>query len=413
MANGKPDVTNCADPFLPTWAPPTSDQPQGLTLTYATPLLPSQVNIFLVGNPQEILRIEVVNSLTKLGKLIYDREQPGVSLPGGEKCPATFSIPASTEFEVDTVIIHTAASQTPLQIDAVELVGELRGYIELPVFWRAPLPGAPISLAAGQNGLVYIVTDPDGYANYADPARDELYAYDVEGNQLKKISIPAGSDLKDVAADPFGNLVIIDGISDKFVILSPEGKQLTTGGEDPFSQAVVSPQDGNLYLLMSSIIFVYTTDTAELVREMWLDDLHSYTGLAFDPLGALYTIRDADWDPTWMQLSPSTGNEMNAMPLKSSSIVDNVARDLAVDANGNFYILFGLNTSDIAVHMLDPNGYFLRRFGKLDYDTEPTPEGSFFEPRTIAVSPDGRFIFIADGREGDYHLTAFLLEPEQ
>jgi hypothetical protein len=106
-------VTNCSDPILPTWALPASDQPQALTLTYTTPLLPHQVNLFLVGNPQQILCVEVVNSLTGLGRLIYDREHPEVKLPDGKTCPVQVSIPANLDFEVDTIIVHTDAAKTP------------------------------------------------------------------------------------------------------------------------------------------------------------------------------------------------------------------------------------------------------------------------------------------------------------
>jgi len=401
-ADGKPDVTDCSVPMLTTWAPPASDQPQALPLTYTTPLMLQQVNLYLVGNPQEILRIEALNSQTGLGRLIYDHEQPVVKLPNGKTCPVQVSLPASLEFEVDTVIIHTAASQKPLQIDAVEMVGELKAYLDAPVFWRMPLTSTPRSLAVGQNGLVYVVT-----------ADGSVQTFDLEGNQFPALSLPAGVSASQILADPFGSLVVIDDEKGQFFVLSPEGKLLASGGEDLFGSGAISPVDGNLYLLMGSAIQIYTIDTGDFVQMVPLDDLHSYVGLAIDQLGALYTVRDYDWDPAWVQLTPSTGQEMNAMPLKTSQVVDNVASALAIDGNGNFYVLFSTNTGSIAVHKLDPQGNLLSRFGKLDYDTDPIPEGSFFEPRAIAVSPDGRFIFITDGYDEKSHLTAFLLEPEE
>jgi DNA-binding beta-propeller fold protein YncE len=282
------------------------------------------------------------------------------------------------------------------------MVGKLYGYLDAPVFWRVPLESTPRSLAVGKNGLVYVVT-----------ADGRLHTFDVDGNQLPALSLPSGTKPSHVVADPFGSLVIIDDEQGRFFVLSTEGKLLASGGQDIFGPAAVSPEDGNLYLLMGSAIHIYTIDTGDFVRIMPLDDLHSYAGLAIDKLGALYTVRDYDWDPTWVQLTSSTGEEMNAMPLKTSNMVDNAASDVAIDASGNCYVLFIGNTGNIAVHKLDPNGYFLNRFGKLDYDSDPTPEGLLFEPRAIAVSPDGRYIFITDGYEEKSHLTAFLLEPEQ
>jgi hypothetical protein len=40
------------------------------------------------------------------------------------------------------------------------------------------------------------------------------------------------------------------------------------------------------------------------------------------------------------------------------------------------------------------------------------PEGAFLDPRAITVSPDGRFILVADGYDDTAYLTAFLLEPQ-
>jgi hypothetical protein len=219
MADGEPDVTDCTVPMLTTWAPPASDQPSGLTLTYSTPLMLQQVNLFLVGDPREILRIEALNSRSGLGRLIYDREQGVMEIPGSKTCPTQASIPVDLDFEIDTVIIHTAASQKPLQIDAVEMVGELEGYVDVPVFWRMPLASTPRSLAVGINDLVYVVTD-DG----------RLQTFDVEGNQLPALTLPAGVSANQIVADPFGSLVIIDDEQGRFFVLSPEGKLLASGG---------------------------------------------------------------------------------------------------------------------------------------------------------------------------------------
>ncbi len=85
---------------------------------------------------------------------------------------------------------------------------------------------------------------------------------------------------------------------------------------------------------------------------------------------------------------------------------------MVIDDSGNFYILFGLNTGQIAVHVLDPQGNFLRRFGRLTTDMDDWLEGALFDPRAITVSADGRFILVADGYEETAYLTAFLIEME-
>ncbi len=86
---------------------------------------------------------------------------------------------------------------------------------------------------------------------------------------------------------------------------------------------------------------------------------------------------------------------------------------LAVDSEGCNYNSFNSNAGQIAVYKLNIQGNLLNRFGKLEYDPELIIERSFFEPRAIAVSPDGRFIFIVDGYDQNTFLTAFLMEPEE
>lgn len=408
-AAGEPDVSDCAEPMQPTWAASASDSPATLTLAYPAPVLASQINFYYIGQPDDILRIEVQNSLSGLGRLIHDGQQSGLSAPealGDQskgQCPDKLSLPVEVDFEVDLVIITVAASPTPLQIDAVGLDGQLLGYFEPPVYWRVPLPGTPVSLAVNSNGLVFAATEPNG-----------LFTYDVEGNQLKQHSIPIEAQLTDVTADPFGNFVVVDNGYGWFILMSPEGEQLTIGGEYLYGQGAVSPADGNLYLLKGNSLLVYTTDTAELLREMPLDEMPAYGGLAFAPDGRLFTLRSPGWQPELLQLDPQTGAELDAIPLMRANQypIEIVARDLAIDANGNIYVLFQMNTGQIAIHVLDARGNFTSRFGRLTGDFDDWPEGAFLDPRALAVSPDGRFILVADGYDENSYLTAFLLEPQ-
>ncbi len=409
-AAGEPDVSDCSAPMLTTWAPSASDQPTTLTLAYPTPVLASQIDLYYLGQPGDILRVEVQNSLSGLGRLIHDGEQTPASPPEAlsdqskGQCPATLSLPVDVDFEVDLVIVTIAASQNPAQIDAVGLVGELLGYLEVPVFWRVPLPGTPVSLAASPDGLVYAISAPHS-----------LLAYDVEGNQLREFTVPNEALLTDVTIDSLGNPLVVDDGYGWFVLFSPEGEQLTIGGAYLYGQGAVSPADGNLYILKDKSLLVYTTDTAELLREIPLDEMPAYGSLAFDPAGRLFTLRNPQWQPELLQLDPQTGAELDAIPLSRADQypIEIVARDLAIDANGNVYILFQMNTGQIAIHILDARGNFVSRFGRLTSDLDDWPEGAFFDPRAIAVSPDGRFVLVADGYDETSYLTAFLLEPEQ
>ena len=207
-------------------------------------------------------------------------------------------------------------------------------------------------------------------------------------------------------------MAVLDSANQEFSILSPEGEQLLVGGAIAAHQIAVSPQDGNIFILTEhdyqSMVQVYPNETGDFWREFSLGE-HQYVGLAFDPAGYLYTIRY--WDNLLLKLDPLTGEELDAIPLFYGGNSDVSARDLAIDANGNIYILFNINTGQIAVHQLDSQGNLIQRFGKLEVSLqEDRPEGTFFEPSAISVSADGRFVTIADGFGETSYLTTFLME---
>jgi sugar lactone lactonase YvrE len=382
-----------------------------LALSYSSPLLLERIEIYKSGQPDGIRRIELLNSTSGLGQIIYESGQniQRQALTVGP-CQERLNFSVQDEFEADTIFVSFENLAAASQIRSVEMLGRLNAFAEPPVFWRIPLDSYPISLAVNNMGMIYLAANPNDSASYDDQSQDELHAYDIEGNHLNQFSVPSNTRLTDVAADAFGNLVVVDAGFGWFILVSPEGEHLTIGGDELSGLVAVSPQDGNIYILGSSAIRVYTSDTGELLREMPFNEVgDSYVGLAFDPDGYLYTVRY--WDAVMLKLDPLTGDELDAIPLQYSANVDVEPHDLAIDASKNFYVLFATNVSEVAVHVLGPDGTLLRRFGKLDYEPQDRPEGSFFEPTSIGVSPDGRFIIIADGIQGDYSLTAFLVEP--
>jgi len=393
------EALSCGDEWLSSLDPQSGEII--LMLTYSMPMRPEQLELYTGSGPHGIRRIELLNSLSGLGKLVYEGGQFIQANSVSGVCAQKLTLPASADFDVDTIFISFENPAAVAQLGAVEMLGRLEAYAKVPVFWRVPLPGTPVGLAANQTGRVFAATEPNG-----------LFAYDMEGNQLKQFPIPDEAQLTDVAADPFGNFIVVDDGYGWFILMSPEGEHLTIGGDGVFGAAAVSHLNGNLYLLMGSQIHVYTTDTGEFLRLMPLDDLHTHTDLAFAPDGRLFTIRDYDWDAALLELDPLTGAEIDSISLRHSNITDTLVRDLAFDAAGNLYLLYGINAAQIAVHVLAPDGTLLKRFGKLTHDFENIPEGEFFDPRAIAVSPDGRFILIADGYEDEATLTAFLLETE-
>jgi predicted outer membrane repeat protein len=72
-----------------------------------------------------------------------------------------------------------------------------------------------------------------------------------------------------------------------------------------------------------------------------------------------------------------TGEEQDVFPLEQSHIVETVANDLVTDEDGNIYVLFSMNTGQIAIHQFSQNGVLLQRFGKLLLQLADTGGGMY------------------------------------
>jgi len=398
----QPDQADCGSVWLNGMFQESSETL--LTLQYTTPLVPDRLEVYAAGMPVNINRIELLNAYSGIGAILNTPTADSwEALIGEEACAKRLTIPVDIDFEVDTVLLEFNDLASAIQIDSVEMLGRLTAFTKPPVYWRVPLPSTPVDIAMGKNGLVYVITQPN-----------KLYAYDVEGNQLSQFSVPQESNITSVTTDQQGNIMVTDAAYDWFILLSPEGEQLSMGTIDfSFPQTAIHPQDGSLYMLSNNRLRSYAVDTAELINEITFDDIHTYTSLTFNAEGQLFTFRDFNWDATLVRIDPLTGEELDAIPLLNSNLNEVVARDIDIDQSGNIYILFAMNTGQVAIHKLSPQGILLQRFGLLLNDPIDWHEGSFLDPAAITVSPDGRFILVADGYDDKSYLSAFLMEIDE
>jgi len=394
------DYPTCGEPYLNTLSDDSAEIL--LALHYATPVMPDQIEIFTGSGPINIKYIELLNSLSGLGRLVFEGQGLISSQPiSVGACKQRLTLPVNVDIEIDTIFISFSDLASAAQVNTVEMLGRLESFSDPSVFWRVPLPDISVDIAVGQNGLVYAAVEPNG-----------LYTFDVEGNQLKQFSVPTESRLTSVATDLNGNLIVTDSTYGWFIKLSSSGEQLSAGGDNTDYQAAVNPVDGNLYLLQSNAISIYDSDSTELIRQITLDEQMVYGSMAFNQLGQLYALCLSDYPATLVELDTLTGEALDTILFGRSNFGEIIARDLAIDGSGNFYILFSHNTAQMAVHQLDARGNLIKRFGRLTPEYTDWPEGEFFDPRAIAVAQDGRFIFIADGHEDSAFLTAYLIEAE-
>ena len=123
QAAGAPNVNECGDNGL-AWASESSNSAEEwIELTYATPVVPTEITIYQSYNPSQVVEVDVITT-------------DGVSYPiwiGAPKlvagCPNLLTLPVDLEGEIFVQKVRVVIDQSMLgtswnEIDAVELVGK-------------------------------------------------------------------------------------------------------------------------------------------------------------------------------------------------------------------------------------------------------------------------------------------------
>jgi DNA-binding beta-propeller fold protein YncE len=410
MVLGAPDEELCDDSYTE-WISDQHEEDHAahyLQFIYAFAVRPTQVNLVFNSKPDDSFRVEIMDSSSGLSREVFDG-----GLEDQGTCPVRLSIPVDADIAADTAILTFTGLHSMFKLNAVELVGILPGYSDLPVLWRIEIPADPLAEPDSQfpGGLAVDAMNRLFVAN----GRNGIQRYDVEGNLMKDFSVPSGSNVRDVAVDDqAGNIVVTDNIYKWFITLTIDGLQVNAGGEDfgwnmP-TEVAVNPINGSIYLLDEteerSRIRVYDDVTTKWIKDLPLETggAGGHRGLAFDTQGFLYTI---DQNEVGIQIIDSNNGEilntLGYLDLRSMT-----PSDLAIDGAGNIYVLVSSNPDGSAVIVLDAQGNLIRRFGRITYDGTGWGEGTFFFPISIAVTADGRFVFVCENG----YLTAYRLESE-
>lgn len=394
---GPPGALECNDRYE-SWY---NDQPEIspteyiLTLKYAYPLIPDEVVLHVSNASFGNVRIEILDSSSGIGTEIYDG-----AIDTGNVCPGTMSISVDSKLSIDTIILAFRNTDPPVHIDAVNLLGILPNLIDIPLFWRIPIPADhladpesdfPGGLATDEFGNIFVANGKKG-----------LFRYDVEGNLLYEYPVPTISNIRDVALDNQGRIIITDLAYKWYVTFDQEGIQVDAGGED-FGwngprEIAVHPKTGNIYILDEtdeySHIRVYSPENNQLLKDIPLETigLQMHKGLAFDPSGYLYTIDQKQ--ALILKINPESGEIIDYLGYE---FLNNVSpADLAIDLSGRIYLLLRTSPDDCAVYIIDANGSLIGRLGELTYDGSNWQEGVFFFPVGISISPDGQYLSIIE-----------------
>jgi len=401
-AVGQPDSKICGNTST-AWKDLDPDKTSAeyfLELTYRTPVIPTLVHIYQSGSPGNIIRVELISSSSGLSRPIYTAG-PAPSNP----CLQTLTLPVQAETTFDRIIITQQASASPTLIDAVELVGTIPGWVNLPILWRIPIPSGDV---LGRTSIPGGMAADDQANLYLADGRHGLFLYDAQGSLLKRFDIPTAANLSDIALDSSGSLVVSDTASQGFIILDQYGTQVINGGQE-FSTGspgalALNPQNGSIYLLdqgeEQSRIQVYRSQTANLQRHLPLE-AENYHGLAVDPTGKLFSATKNQ--PLIQKIDPLTGEILDSLGYQE--LPGSAPQDLALDSQGNIYVLLDSSLDDSAVYTFDRQGILTRRIGQLVVDPQDSQPGYFFQPSSIAVTADGQRLFLSEPG----YLTAYLL----
>jgi hypothetical protein len=119
QATGAPDTPECGD-HVTAWAAATAGTEEWIELTYATFVRPTEVNIVQSYNPNQVVKVELIDSVSDY-HVIYAGEPKAMG-----ECPYVLSIPVEGADYVVAgirITIDQSAVQDWNEIDAVELVG--------------------------------------------------------------------------------------------------------------------------------------------------------------------------------------------------------------------------------------------------------------------------------------------------
>lgn len=124
QATGAPNVNECSDNSL-AWASASSDTAaEWLELTYETPVVPMEINIYQSYNPSQVVEVDVITP-DGITYIVWTGAPELVA-----QCPYLMTIPIELQEQVVVKKVIVVIDQSILvntswnEIDAVELVGK-------------------------------------------------------------------------------------------------------------------------------------------------------------------------------------------------------------------------------------------------------------------------------------------------
>jgi len=243
QAIGEPDVENCED-SVKAWASASPDTKDWIELTYATPVYPTEINVYMSYNPSQVVEIQIIDVQGKAYTVIETEPE---EVP---YCPDVYqiSLELTKKILVDKVKIFIDQSVLDLgwnEIDAVELVG-------IPEGGAVPPPAKPQSGGSSGGG----VNSP-----YQPGELDSgAYAYDVTGYENDSIK---GSNVQYQSTENTYVVGLISG-TERYIVslfLPKTGLKKGVTGLIPYDQSLATKNPTAAIYINA---FLYIADNGEI-----------------------------------------------------------------------------------------------------------------------------------------------------
>ena len=374
QATGAPDTLECGD--KPTaWASYENDTEEWLEVRFATPVIPTEINIYESHTPTQVVRVEVVDLQGNYHE-VYTA-QPKMTAD----CPFILSIPVQdAEYQAIGVKITIDQSQLGLpwdEIDAVELVGF--GETVVAEQLAQPTSGAAEPMQPSESG-------PEPLAEPTQLAVSSGKSTEFSSGKWTTYSTADGlpSDyVHAVAVANDGTLWIASGIFGKMSITSFKDGVFTNYdlGADTRSVTVthhglVVEPDGNVWVATGTSLAHFDGQNWSFLTKQvgLLDDSTSSVAIAPDGtlwVGSVQGVSHYDGS-NWTHYTPNDG------------LIDTFIDAIAIESNGNPWF----------VSSFDGVSYFDGGKWKSYYKGEVLPDMSH---RAVAIGLDGSVWFGSSG----------------